>query len=57
MEGSHNKDSSTITIPYSCKNDLKVIKDVGLELIDIVISEEFKDIQVSSEITKNYKKR
>ena len=57
MEGSHQKDSSTITIPYSCKNDLKVVKDVGLELIDIIISEDFEDTQASSDIIRNYKKR
>jgi len=57
MKTQHAKDSSVIVIPYSCKNDVKVIKDIGLELIDEIIAKEFKNLTVPAEIVKNYKKR
>lgn len=57
MENHQQKDAHVIVIPYSCKNDIKLVKEVGLELIDQIIAEEFKNLKVSPEIMRNYKKR
>jgi len=57
MENQPVRDSPVIVIPYSCKNDLKLIKEIGLELIDQIIAEEFKTLTVPADIVKNYKKR
>ena len=56
MSGLVQKDKAII-IPYSAKEDIRMVKEVGLSLIEQLITEEFSKLSVSADIIRNYRKR
>ena len=46
-----------VVIPYSAKDDIRMVKEIGNNLIEQLVTEEFSKLNVSSDIIRNYRKR
>jgi len=56
MSGLANRDKGVV-IPYTSKDDIRMIKEVGNNLIEQLVTEEFSKLHVNAEIIRNYRKR